>query len=147
MSDNSKICPSCREKNNPAFTACWKCGYSFTTVPCPFCEAKISRTAKKCQFCGEWVNAVSAAADQKTVVRDGPPQRSGPEKETIREIIIENKPGHAGLAKFFGFILAVIIFLGVGWVIFKSVATPEQYSSITATISSTINKIQDDLSR
>lgn len=24
-----KICPSCKEKNNPTFTQCWKCGKSF----------------------------------------------------------------------------------------------------------------------
>ena len=30
MGAEPKICPSCKEKNNPALTACWKCHTSFT---------------------------------------------------------------------------------------------------------------------
>lgn len=117
-------------------------------MPCPFCEAKISRTAKKCQFCGEWVNA--ATAEQKAVVKGDPqpPQRKSSEKkEPIREIIIESKPWHSKPLVFFGYVFLAIVLLGGGWVILKSVIPPEQYSSITSAISATINKIQDNLSR
>ncbi len=141
MSD-SKICPSCHEQNNPAFSACWKCGYSFTKVACPFCEAKISRTAKKCQFCGEWVDASTVASEKKTVLNSEPQQRKVFEKEPIREIVIENKPWYSNLPRFFGYILLVGILLGGGWVIFKSLITPEQYSSYVSAISSALNKIQ-----
>ncbi len=29
MENTQKICPSCNEKNNPQFSKCWKCNYSF----------------------------------------------------------------------------------------------------------------------
>ncbi len=142
MSDNSKICPNCQEKNNPGFVACWKCGYSFTTVACPFCEAKISRTAKKCQFCGEWVDAAAATTEQKTFLKGEPQQKKVFEKEPIREIVIESKPWHSNLSIFLGHVLVISILLGGGWVIFKSAVTPQQYSSYVSEISTIFNKIK-----
>ncbi len=31
MGVDPRICPSCKEKNNPAFTHCWKCKTAFAT--------------------------------------------------------------------------------------------------------------------
>lgn len=142
MSNDSRVCPNCRENNNPAFGACWKCGYSFTTVACPFCESKISRTAKKCQFCGEWVGSADVPAEQKTVAKAEARQRKIFEKEPIREIVIENKPWHSNLSIFIGHLVVVSILLGGGWLIFKSVVTPQQYSSYISEISATFDKIK-----
>ena len=30
-----KICPSCKEQNNPTFAYCWKCGYDYATGKVP----------------------------------------------------------------------------------------------------------------
>lgn len=143
MSNNSIICPNCQEQNNPAFVVCWKCSYSFTSVACPFCEAKISRTAKKCQFCGEWIDASGVTAERKTVEKSEPRQRKAFEKEPIREIVIESKPWHSNLSIFLGHILVISILLGGGWLIFKSAVTPQQYSSYISEISTTVNKIKN----
>ena len=142
MSNGSIICPNCQERNNPAFAVCWKCSYSFTSVACPFCESKISRTAKKCQFCGEWVDATIATAEQKTVAKSEPRQRNVFEKEQIREIVIESKSWHSNLSIFWGHVLVISILLGGGWVIFKSAVTPQQYSSYVSEISTIFNKIK-----
>ena len=35
MATESKICPSCQEKNNPTFKKCWKCKLDFETGELP----------------------------------------------------------------------------------------------------------------
>lgn len=142
MSDRSRICPNCREDNNPTFVVCWKCNYSFTDVACPYCEAKISRTAKKCQFCGEWIDAEIVTPNQKPIARSEPRQTKVFEKELIREIVIENKPWYANLSVFLGYILLILILLCGGWMIFKSLVTPQQYSAYVSAITKKLNMIQ-----
>lgn len=42
MEVESKICPSCQEKNNPSFSACWKCGIDFTTGKIPATQPQVT---------------------------------------------------------------------------------------------------------
>lgn len=41
-----KICPNCKEKNNPEFEKCWKCAYSFTDGKQS--DVPLIHKAKKC---------------------------------------------------------------------------------------------------
>ena len=57
---------------------------------CPYCEASISATAKKCRHCGEWV--VTYSPPGGAVARPG----TDPEPQQIQ--VVDNRPGSVAFA-------------------------------------------------